>query len=177
MQTIAGLSEAVKQAVDDAQLATVHAEGHDGDWIRAQLMEQIQAADADRTWLFISKIEEVLGAAARVLNGAREQLAGYAESLCSFARTAGESSSGSCPDLMDWVGLRICLAHQLSPRLGLKDDRRIPRADWRRSTDCQAVPLWQIRASCSPSRRTTHGFGSELLTIRSELSTPEVSEQ
>ena len=76
LQTIAGLSEAVKQAADGAQLAMVDAEGHDGDWFRTQLMERIQAADADRTWLFLSRIEEVLPAAARVLNGCANNLGG-----------------------------------------------------------------------------------------------------
>ena len=77
-------------------------------------MERIQATDTDRTWLFIFRIEEVLGAVARVLNGAREQL-GRLRGVVVFVR---ENRRGEfqqlCPDLMDWVGLRICLADQFS---------------------------------------------------------------
>ena len=121
MQTIAGLSEAVKQAAKEAHLVVVDAEGHDGDWIRSQLMQRIQATDAKGTWLFISRIEEVLPEAARVLNGAREQL-GRLRGVVVFVREnrRGEFQQ-TCPDLMDWVGLRICYADQLSPRLSLKD--------------------------------------------------------
>jgi hypothetical protein len=176
VQTIAGLSEAVKQAANDAQLATVHAEGRDGDWVRTQLMERIQATDADRTWLFISRIEEVLPAAARVLNGVREQL-GRLRGVVVFVR---EDRRGEfqqlCPDLMDWVGLRICLAHQLSPRLGLKDINeslnRLKAQYNLPSSSFLADP--SIVISTSPHDAW---LWNELLTVQSELSAPEVSEQ
>ncbi len=176
VQTIAGLSEAVKQAAGDAQLATIHAEGHDGDWFRTQLMERIQATDADRTWLFISKIEEVLGTAARVLNGAREQL-GRLRGVVVFVREnrRGEFQR-TCPDLMDWVGLRICLAHQLSPRLGLKDiNESLSRLE-----EQYELPSRSFSADPSIVRsKSPHDawLWNELLAIQSELSAPEASEQ
>jgi hypothetical protein len=176
VQTIAGLSEAVKQAANDAQLAMVRAEGHDGDWVRTQLMERIQATDADRTWLFISKIEDVLGTAARVLNGVREQL-GRLRGVVVFVR---ENRRGEfqqlCPDLMDWVGLRICLAHQLRPRLGLKDIaeslNRLEAQYDLPSSSFMADPT--IVLSTSPHDAW---LWNELLTIQSDLSAPEASEQ
>ena len=99
----------MKQTVDDVHLATVEAEGHDSDWVRVQLMERIQAANAGRTWLFISKLEEVLGTAARVLNGAREQLGRLARVVVFVRENRRGEFQKLCPDLMDWVGLRICL--------------------------------------------------------------------
>ena len=174
VQTIAGLSEAVEEGAGDALLAAIHAEGHDGDWFRARLMERIQAADADHTWLFISKIEEVLGAAARVLNGAREQL-GRLRGVVVFVREnrRGEFQK-TCPDLMDWVGLRICLAHQLSPRLGLKDiAESLKRLETRYD-----LPSGSFAADPTIVRsKSPHDawLWTELLTIQSELSAPEAS--
>ena len=139
-------------------------------------MERIQAADAGRTWLFISKIEEVLGTAARVLNGAREQL-GRLRGVVVFVR---ENRRGEfqklCPDLMDWVGLRICYADQLSPRRGLTDiNESLSRLETRYSlpsTSFTADPT--VVRSASPHDAW---LWNELLTIRSELSAPEASEQ
>jgi hypothetical protein len=173
-QTIAGLSEAVSEAAGDAQLLTVSAEGHDGDWFRTQFMERIQAADADRTWLFISRIEEVLPAAARVLNGTREQL-GRLRGAVVFVR---ENRRGEfqqlCPDLMDWVGLRICLAYQLSPPLGLKDVKeslsRLEAQYELPSSSFIADPT--IVLSRSPHDAW---LWKQLLTIQSELSAPEAN--
>jgi hypothetical protein len=175
-QTIAGLSEAVRQAAGDAQLATIHAEGHDGDWFRAQLMERVQAADSDRTWLFIFKIEEVLGTAARVLNGSREQL-GRLRGVVVFVRENRRAEfQKTCPDLMDWVGLRICLAHQLSPRLGLKDiAESLKRLEGRYdlpSSSFLANP--SIVLTKSPHDAW---LWNELLAIQSELSAPEAIQQ
>ena len=84
-------------------------------------MEQIQAADADRTWLFLSKLEEVLPATARVLNGAREQVGRFRGVIVFVREDRRGEFQRLCPDLMDWVGLRICFARRLSPRLGLKE--------------------------------------------------------
>ena len=176
LQTIAGLSEAVKQAANGAQLAMVDAEGHDGDWFRTQLMERIQAADADRTWLFLSRIEEVLPAAARVLNGAREQLGRLAAVVVFVRENRRGEFQRSCPDLMDWVGLRICLAYQLSPRLGLKDIKeslgRLEAQYGLPSSSFMADPT--VVLSRSPQDAW---LWKELLTIQSELSMPEASEQ
>jgi hypothetical protein len=176
VQTITGLSEAVKQAVADAQLAVIDAEGHDGDWVRTQLMERIQATDADRTWLFIFRIEEVLGTAARVLNGAREQL-GRLRGVVVFVRENRRAEfQTSCPDLMDWVGLRICLAYQLGPRRGLEDVNealsRLERQYNSPSSSFKADPT-NVRSK-SPHDAW---LWNELLTIQSELSAPEVSEE
>jgi hypothetical protein len=175
-QTITGLSEAVKEAANDVQLEMVHAEGQDGDWIRTQLMEQIQAADADRRWLFISRIEEVLPTAAKVLNGAREQL-GRLRGVVVFVR---ENRRGEfqklCPDLMDWVGLRICLADRFGRRLGLSDIneslRRLEAQYGLPSSSFVADPA--IVRSKSPHDAW---LWNELLTIQSDLSVPDVSEQ
>jgi non-ribosomal peptide synthetase component F len=176
LQTIVGLREVVIRAADDAQLATINAESHDGDWFRAQLMERIQATDADRTWLFISRIEEVLPTAARVLNGARGQL-GRFRGVVVFVR---ENRRGEfqqlCPDLMDWVGLRICLAHHLSPRRGLSDIaeslNRLEAQYDLASSSFLADP--SVVRSASPHDAW---LWNELLTIQSELSAAEESRQ
>jgi hypothetical protein len=176
VQTVAGLGEAVMQALNDAKLSMLHGEGHDGDGIRRELTEQIQAADADRTWLFLSKIEEVLPAVAEVLNGAREQLR-MLRGMIVFVR---EDRRGEfqrlCPDLMDWVGLRICFAHRLSPPLGLEEvNKSLHRLESRyqvSSSSYQADPSG-VRSK-SPHDAW---LWTELLTIQLELSTPDASEQ
>jgi hypothetical protein len=176
VQTIAGLSEAAKQAVDDSQLVTFEAEGHDSDWVRAQLMERIQAADAERTWLFIFRIEEVLGTAAKVLNGAREQL-GRLRGVVVFVR---ENRRGEfqqlCPDLMDWVGLRICLAHQFTTRRGIEDiNQSLNRLQTQYNLPSESfVADPTIVLAASPHDAW---LWKELLAIRLDLSAPEASKQ
>ncbi|MGO8747339.1 MAG: hypothetical protein ACLQNE_15240 [Thermoguttaceae bacterium] len=175
VQTIAGLGEAVKQAANDAQLSTLQGAGHDGNWIQTQLMEQIQAADADRTWLFLSKLEEVLPATARVLNGAREQVGRFRGVIVFVREDRRGEFQRLCPDLMDWVGLRICFARQLSPRLGLKEiSESLQRLEsrYRLSSNSYLADPNSVRSK-SPHDAW---LWDELLTIRSELSTPDASE-
>jgi hypothetical protein len=176
VQTIAGLSAAVKEAANDAVLRTVHAEGQNGDWVRAQLMEQIQADDVDRKWLFISRIEEVLPTAARVLNGAREQL-GRLRAVVVFVReNRRREFQQACPDLMDWVGLRICLAYQLSPRRGLKDlDESLSRLESQYGFQSHSfVKDPTVVLSKSPHDAW---LWKELLALRSELSSSEADKR
>ena len=175
-QTIAAIGEAVKQGVADAELLTLQGEGHDGNWMRTQLIEQIQAADADHTWLLVSKIEEVLPATARVLNGAREQLTRLRGVIVFVRDDRRGEFQRLCPDLMDWVGLRIWLARQIRPPLGIKEiDESLNRLESQyqlASSSYLADP--SVVRSKSPRDAW---LWNELLTIRSELSSPEAGKQ
>ncbi len=77
---------------------------------------------------------------------------------------------------MSRIGLRICLADQLSPRLGLKDiAESLSRLEVRYD-----LPSRSFSADPSTVRsKSPHDawLWNELLTIQSELSAPEASKQ
>lgn len=148
----------------------------DGSSARIRLMETIQGADAECTWLFVAKIEQVLSVAATVLNGAREQL-GRFRGVVVFVREDRRSEFQClCPDLMDWVGLRIWLASQPGRPLGFKEiDESLRRLESQYGLPSGAY-LADPSVVEAKSPRDAR-LWKELLTIRSELSTEEPIEQ
>jgi hypothetical protein len=175
-QTMVSLIDAVRQADRDAELWMVHAEGLDSRSVRTHLMEKVQATDADCAWLFVAKIEEVLPTAADVLNGTREQL-GRLRGVIVFVRDDRRAEfQRRCPDVMDWVGLRIFLASNHSPRFGLAEINESLR---RLETQYGLTSDSYLADPTIVQSKSSHDacLWKELLTIRSELSTEEVNEQ
>lgn len=167
-QATAGFIAALEQTGGDALPVRLQAEGHDGDWFRERLVNEIHVADANRTWLFVSKIEEVLGAAARVLNGVREQLGRFRGVMLFVRENRRSEFQESCPDLMDWIGLRICVADRFAASSGLDHvTKSLRRLEAKYATESNAFlgnPSVVEIASAADA-----WLWRELLAIRSEL--------
>jgi len=167
-RTIAAFSEIIAGLPGEPIVAHLRGEGHDSQWFREQLVGQLQAPDAGHTWLLIHKIEEVLTAAARLLNGSREQLGRFQAVLVFVRENRRGEFQESCPDLMDWIGLRMARVDEFASVRELEDiERSIARLESKHGMTTDSF-------SRSPSTVESVSASDawlwrELLAIRSDL--------
>lgn len=75
----------------------------------------LEKTDAHKTCLVLYEMEPLLSAAGRILNGYREKLASFRAVIIANRQNRQRDLLIECPDLMDWIGLTISHAEDLSP--------------------------------------------------------------
>jgi hypothetical protein len=112
---VRSLRAALKRQDAELKLAEIRGGGLSTEQFHKKVVELLQASSTNRKCAAIYDIEDFAPAAAKILNGLREQLA-HARATVIFIRSNRERDFvAAAPDLTAWIGLTRARAESLTP--------------------------------------------------------------
>ncbi len=166
---LSSLSLAIRKAAPGTQVKSLPGIDLDSDSFRRELIQMVQRRDAGRTCLVVHDIEELVSAAGAILNGSRELFVRLRAIIIAIRENRVRDLAIACPDLMDWIGVSIARADDLSPPLRRIDiERRLRRIEKKYNTSSDKFV--ENRSRIEAASRGDAWLWSELLAIRSTLS-------